>query len=80
LENYPRLLENWNLKTLTIVGSFIELWNSQVATGEWRTGGVYNPPTRIWSYDQSFASGTGSNLPPLTPYAIEAQKSTWWKR
>ncbi|MCX5667972.1 MAG: hypothetical protein NTY34_06665 [Candidatus Omnitrophica bacterium] len=78
LENYPRLLEDWSGKTLNITGCFIELWNSTAATGAWNTTGVYSAPTRIWSYDQSFASGNA--LPPLTPSAIEAQKSTWWKQ
>lgn len=79
LENYPRLLENWSGSTLTITGCFIELWHSSVARGAWPgTGSVYNPPTRTWSYDSSFASG--SSLPPFTPHAIEAQRSTWWKQ
>ena len=78
LENYPRLLENWSNKTLYIKGCFIELWNAQAAMGNWKdTGNYYNAPIRNWSYDPSFASG--DNLPPLTPYAIEAQRSTWWK-
>ena len=78
LENYPRLLENWSGKTLTITGCFIELWNTQAATGGWKNpGSYYNAPVRVWNYDQAFASG--STLPPFTPHAIEAHKSTWWK-
>lgn len=79
LENYLRLLENWSGKTLNITGCFIELWNSQAATGKWKDpGNYYNAPTRNWAYDSSFASG--NKLPPFTPQAIEAQKSTWWKQ
>ena len=77
LENYPRLQENWSSKTLTIRGSFVELWNSQIAVGNWPgTGSVYNPPIRSWSYETDFSSGS---LPPFTPFAVEALRGAWWK-
>lgn len=77
LENYPRLQENWTSIALNITGSFVELWNSQVATGNWPgTGTVYTPPLRNWAYDTSFESG---QLPPFTPFAVEAIKGAWWK-
>lgn len=76
LENYPRLLEDWSSKNLTIAGSFVELWNTQVAKGKWQpTGNYYNPPNRVWSYDTSLAS----NPPPFTPFAVQAQRGAWWK-
>jgi len=76
LENYPRLLEDWSGKNLNINGSFVELWNTQVAQGKWPgTGTVYNPPNRVWAYDANLAN----NPPPFTPWAVEAQRGAWWK-
>ncbi len=78
LENYPRLLENWSSKTLTISGSFVSLWNSAIATGNWVYGSpYYTAPTRSWSYDSSFSSG---NLPPFTPMAVDMTTGAWWKQ
>ncbi len=77
-ENYPRLQENWTNKQLIISGSFVSLWNSQIATGNWPgTGRVYNAPTRLWSWNASFGSGT--TLPPFSPFAVEIVKGAWWK-
>lgn len=77
LENYPRLQEKWGGVQLTISGSFVSLWNSSIATGNWPgTGSVYTAPTRVWSYDTSFASGT--SMPPFTPWAVEVDKGAWW--
>ncbi len=82
LENYPRLHEHWSGRTLSITGSFVSLWNSQVATGAWRYGqqaarSQYTAPTRNWAYDASFASGTA--MPPFTPWAVEITKGAWWQ-
>jgi len=78
LENYPRLQENWTSKTLAIRGSFVALWNSQIATGNWPgTGTVYNAPIRNWDYDTDFT--TTGRLPPFTPWAVEAVRGAWWK-
>jgi len=78
LENYPRLSENWSGTTLTIKGSFVELWPSQIATATWLYGSpVYNAPTRVWSYDTRF--NNSANLPPFTPFAVEIQQIAWWQ-
>ncbi len=78
LENYPRLQEKWGGITLSISGSFVELWNSQIAAGNWPgTGTVYSAPIRSWAYDTSFESGA---LPPFTPFAVEAIRGAWWKQ
>ncbi len=78
LENYPRMHENWTGKQLTITGSFVAIWNSQIGTGNWVYGSpYYTAPTRVWNYDTSFSSGT--SLPPFTPYAVEMKKGAWWK-
>ena len=77
LENYLRLHEAWSGKTLTVRGSFIELWNSQVAQGNWIYGAPqYTAPNRNWDYDTDF---TVNNMPPFTPWAVEAQRGARWK-
>lgn len=78
LENYPRLHEDWSGKTLYIRGSFVELWNSQIAQGAWAYGGMqYTAPNRNWDYDTDL---TVNNMPPFTPWAVEAQRGAWWKQ
>jgi len=78
LENYPRLHETWSGKTLNIHGSFVELWNSSVATGAWVYGDPqYRAPTRNWLYNSAFNNPSG--LPPFTPMAVEARRMAWWK-
>jgi hypothetical protein len=77
LENYPRFHENWTGKELSITGSFVELWNSQIASGLWAYGGMYyTAPNRNWRYDTDFNI---NNMPPFTPWAVEAQRGAWWK-
>ena len=78
LENYPRLHEDWSGTTLTIKGSFVELWPSQIATAPWVYGSpVYSAPKRVWSYDASF--NNSANLPPFTPFAVEIKNVAWWQ-
>lgn len=78
LENYPRLHENWGGTNLSIKGSFVELWNSQEATGKWVYGNPqYTAPTRIWDYNTMY--NDVNNLPPFTPWAVEARRVAWWK-
>jgi hypothetical protein len=77
LENYPRFHEGWSGRTLYIRGSFIELWNSSIAQGQWLYGSPqYTAPTRNWDYDTDF---NVNNMPPFTPWAVEAQRSGWWR-
>jgi len=77
LENYPRLHEGWSGKTLSIKGSFVELWNSQIAQGAWKYDSPqYTAPNRNWNYDTDF---NVNNMPPFTPWAVEAQRGAWWK-
>lgn len=65
LNNFPRFLEDWSGKTFNYTGSMIELFTSQIATGEWDTGSIYVPPTRNWNFDSNFV-----NNPP--PGSLEA--------
>jgi hypothetical protein len=66
LNNFPRFLEDWKNKTFTYVGSMIELFTSQIATGEWDTGSIYVPPIRVWSFDSNFVD----NPPPGSLTAV----------
>jgi len=78
LENYPRLHENWSNVQLNIKGSFVALWNSAMADGPWEYGQPqYTAPKRSWSYNTAF--NNVSNLPPFTPWAVEARRIAWWK-
>jgi hypothetical protein len=54
LNNFPRFLEDWTGKTFTYTGSMIELFTSQIDTGEWDTGTIYQPPIRVWNFDSNF--------------------------
>jgi hypothetical protein len=54
LNNFPRFLEDWTGKTFTYTGSMIELFTSQIATGQWDTGAIYQPPIRVWNFDSNF--------------------------
>jgi len=66
LENFPRFLENWSGITCTIVGSFINLYLSDYATGAWvYDSPVYTAPTRNWQFDVRFLNF--NQLPPGTP-------------
>jgi hypothetical protein len=65
LNNFPRFLEDWSGNTFTYTGSMIELFTSQIATGEWDTGAIYAPPIRNWNFDSNFV-----NNPP--PGSLEA--------
>lgn len=78
LENYPRLHEGWSGINLNIVGSFVALWNSQIADGSWTYGSpYYTAPRRNWQYNTNF--NNPANLPPFTPMAVEIRRVAWWK-
>ncbi|MEO0651828.1 MAG: hypothetical protein AAFZ65_14225 [Planctomycetota bacterium] len=77
LENLPRFHENWSGKTASINGSFVNTWESELATGQWKYGGDrYTAPRRDWSYDDDF--NDFSKLPPYTPLAVWAEEVTTW--
>jgi hypothetical protein len=78
LENLPRFHEDWAGKTSTIRGSFVNLWESQIAKGPWVYGANnYTAPNRDWDYDTSF--NNISNLPPYTPMAVRTGKKIYWE-
>jgi Tfp pilus assembly protein PilX len=85
VENFLRLLENWNngptgtssKQVLTYNGSIVVLFYSQYATGSWQpTGNYYNPPTRNWAFDLNFK--TANKLPPLTPKIRAMIRGNWY--
>ena len=77
VENFLRLLENWNSKTLTYNGSIVVLFYSQYATNTWlQTGNYYNPPTRNWAFDLNFKNA--NKLPPMTPASRAMIRGNWY--
>ncbi|MFQ5893695.1 MAG: PilX N-terminal domain-containing pilus assembly protein, partial [Nitrospinota bacterium] len=83
-ENIVRLLEDWrdggswpnSNHTLTLNGSIVSLWHSQVATAGFdRPDGkrYRTPPNRPWSYDTLF----DTQLPPGTPMGIIMTRGQW---
>jgi hypothetical protein len=76
LENFPRLLEDWSGRTLTINGSFVVLFESAVATAPWGArDGIYALPVRKWSFDPRL--NTVAGLPPSTPELRTAFRRSW---
>lgn len=77
LENLPRFHENWSGVPCNISGSFVNLFDSQFATGDWAYGGDrYRAPIRAWEYDEDF--NDLSSLPPFTPMAVETVDVVAW--
>ena len=49
LENLPRFHEDWSGVPCNVSGSFVNLFDSQYATGDWRYGSDrYRAPIRAW--------------------------------
>ncbi|QDV08595.1 hypothetical protein Poly30_41480 [Planctomycetes bacterium Poly30] len=77
LENLPRFHENWSNIPCNISGSFVNIYDSEHATGDWRYGADrYTAPRRNWEYDRSFNSIQG--LPPFSPMAVSAKAVVSW--
>lgn len=75
-ENLPRFHENWTGKTAKIRGSFVNIFESEVAKSPWSYGGsVYTAPVRDWAFDSDLLN-TG-NLPPFTPNAVYFERVLW---
>jgi hypothetical protein len=79
VHTYPRLHEDWtrrqagSTKSLNINGSFINLWDSEQATGEWCLGGdCYSGPTRIWGWDVKFQDP--DYWPPFIPSIFSVER------
>jgi len=67
VHNLMRLLEDWNTGIrLTINGSLVNLYSSQIATNQFQLPGVYyNAPSRRFSFDPNFYDP--AKMPPFTP-------------
>jgi hypothetical protein len=74
VENYFRLLENWNSTAFWYNGSIVCMFPSQYATGTYTNVGLstsyYSAPVRDWAFDQNFTNQAG--LPPLTPFVVNS--------
>lgn len=87
VHNLPRLLEDWDpssgKKALTINTSILRLFNSQIATNQFRNPKnfglsnypYYDPPTRQFSYDLNFLSY--EKTPPGIPTALVLIRKDW---
>jgi hypothetical protein len=76
LDNCPRLLEDWTGRTLTINGSMVVLYESQIANAPWGAApDIYNPPIRVFSFDPNFREE--GKLPPGTPQLRTLIRSRW---
>jgi hypothetical protein len=75
-ENLPRFHENWTGRTATILGAFVNMYESSFGRTPWRYGGdVYTAPTRNWAHDPDFLDA--SKLPPFTPNAVYVRRVLW---
>ena len=79
VHTYPRLHEWWTKHsanpdvTLNINGSFINLWDSEQAQGEWCLGGdCYSGPTRNWGWDVRFQDP--DFWPPFIPSIFSVER------
>lgn len=79
VENFPRFLESWSGKYFTYNGSMVVMFPSKYATSIWggtgATFGIYDPPKRLWAFDQNFREIT--KLPPGTPMSRGVIRTSW---
>ncbi|MFQ5744341.1 MAG: hypothetical protein ACE5HV_12245 [Acidobacteriota bacterium] len=78
LENLPRLIEYWAGGSLTLRGSFVDLWQSIYADSPYGAAGVYSAPIRSWLFDPDFLSL--GNLPPASPRVYQIRVTGWHHR
>ncbi len=76
LENFLRLLENWNGITLTYNGSIVVMFPSIYATNYWQVPqNYYDKPTRNWGFDANFQYQ--QKCPPAAPRAKAIIRGNW---
>lgn len=74
--NFPRLLEAWSGRTLTLNGSLVNLFDSMRATAQFQVPGIYyNAPTRNFNFDPNFLDST--RLPPGSPELRVLIRGAW---
>ena len=72
LENLPRFHEKWTGVDCDINGSFICLWESEIAQAEWLYGDDnYKAPRRNWKFDDIFLGANSKYFPD----AVSARSS-----
>lgn len=78
-ENLPRFHEKWSGVPCHIRGSFVNIWDSEVAKGPWVYGGDnYTAPGRDWNFDTDF--NDINKLPPFTPSVVGTTRVVWVSR
>jgi hypothetical protein len=76
VQNLTRFLEDWSGYTLTLNTSIVNLYNSQIATNQFKMPGIYyNPPTRLWGFDTTYYSP--DKQPPGIPCALVPIRFNW---
>ena len=66
VHNFINMREDWNGRQLNYVGSLVSIFSNRNNTGAFKCcGTVYRPPTRNWTFDNSFLDPT--RIPPGTP-------------
>lgn len=79
VHNLPRLLEDWGGCTLYLNTSILRLWDSKMATNQFRmpnaTKPYYSPPTRTFSFDTHFLDP--SKYPQGIPLALVPIRFAW---
>lgn len=82
LNNYMRMIEDWNFANFNYTGSFVSLGSPQEFSGAYVTGSTappsyYTVPSRNFTYDTNF--NAANLLPPLTPRVIYLQQDAFKK-
>jgi hypothetical protein len=84
VHNLPRLLEDWNGKDLWLNTSILRLYDSTMATNQFRNPQgfsptpvkpYYNPPTRHYAFDKNFLDP--AKVPPGIPTALVPIRFAW---
>lgn len=84
VHNLPRLLEDWNGHDLWLNTSILRLYNSQMATTQFRNPSgfspapvkpYYRPPTRHFNFDKNFLDP--AKVPPGIPTVLVPIRFAW---
>ena len=84
VHNLPRLLEDWSSRNLWLNTSILRLYDSNMATNQFRNPSgfspapvkpYYNPPTRHYAFDQNFLDP--AKVPPGIPTVLVPIRFGW---
>jgi len=77
-ENMIRFHENWTGVRCTIRGSFVNIFDSEIAKAPWAYGGDrYTAPDRDFDFDSDYRQV--ANLPPFTPMVAHVRNIAWYE-